>query len=207
MKRKTKKISKKSVFLKYGIYPYIIVLAMLLVIPLLRYTPSQEDLHGAADTRQPMVTVNLPFGDGSYAIFNNETDELVQHDSGFTKSFALPEGSYRIEFAEKFGFTTPKPKKFFLSPSSDVIVNGDYFPIYNYPLLGIKVFPEKAEYKIYDEQNKLVESATGSQFFQMPAGNYRVEFLPLSGFNSPGNRDFYLANGVISTVNAAYGVR
>jgi len=207
MKRKSKKSLKKSVWLKYGIYPYLIFFAILLVLPLLRYTPAQDDgLHGAAGSK-PMVTVNLPFEDGSYAIFNNDTNELVTHDKGFTKSFALPGGSYRIEFAEKFGFTTPKPQKFFLNPTSDLVINGNYFPIYNYPLLGVKVFPEKAVFNIYDEQGKLVESGKGSQFVQMPSGNYKIEFIPLPGFNSPGDRNFYLANGVISTINAAYGLR
>jgi len=208
MKRKIKKLLKKSVLLKYGIYPYIIAFALIAVLPLLRYTPFPENnLHGAAETKQPMVTVNLPFEDGSYAIFNTDTNKLVAHDSGFTKSFALPGGGYRIEFAEKFGYSTPNAQKFYLSPSSDVIVNADFYPIYNYPLLGVKIFPENAMYKIYDEQGKMVANGKGSDFFQMPAGNYKIEFLSLPGFKSPGNNSFFLADGVITTVNAAYGVR
>lgn len=207
MKRKTKKLLKKSVLFRYGIYPYLIALAVLLILPLLRYTPFQEDgLHSAAESK-PMVTINLPFEDGSYVIFNTDTNELVAHDSGFTKSFALPEGGYKIEFAEKFGYSTPKTQKFYLSPSSDVIVNADYYPIFNYPLLGVKVFPENALYKIYDDQNKMVANGKGSQFLQMPVGNYKIEFLSIPGFKSPGNNSFFLANGVITTVNAAYGVK
>jgi hypothetical protein len=201
-----KKRQKKSFFKKHNIYTYLLIVAMFAILPVLRYTTFTDEsaeLHSAAPAAK--LTVNMPFDNAPYIIFNNNNNELITRGSGFSENFVLPAGNYRIEFAQMDGYKSPAPRVFSYDGNSDFVVDGKYLPSFGYPILGVKVFPENAKYIILDSQNKKIADGTGSQFFQMPDGNYRVQFLDIPGFSSPGERDFYVANGVTTTVIAAYG--
>ena len=203
-----KKRQKKSFFKKHGIYPYLLIIAILAILPVLRYAPFDDQgtpLHKAAEELAGKLTVNMPFDNASYIIFNNNNNDLITRGSGFSENFILPAGNYRIEFSQMDGYKSPEPRVFSYDGNSNFVVDGKYLPAFGYPLLGIKVFPENAKYIIVDSQNKKIADGIGSQFFQMPDGNYKVQFLALPGFSSPGERDFYVANGVTTTVIAAYG--
>jgi hypothetical protein len=200
-----RKKQKKSIFKKISSSVYLLVIAMIAMLPLLRYTPvtDKADLHKSAPEYK--LTVNLPFENVPYVIFNSDNNQVVARDSGFTKNFDLPNGIYRIEFSQINGYESPKPQKFAINGTAKITISGKYTPTIGYPLLGLKVFPDNAKYVIYDSHGKKVAEGTGSQFFQMPNGNYSVEFLAIPGFHSPGKNNFYLANGVTTTVIAAYG--
>jgi hypothetical protein len=202
-----KKRQKKSFLKKHGLYPYLIIVAMLAILPILRYAPFIDEatpLHKAAESAAKL-TVNMPFENTSYIIFNNNNNELITRGSGFSENFVLPAGNYRIEFAQINGYKSPEPRVFSYDGTSDFTIDGKYLPAFGYPLLGIKVFPENAKYIILDSKGKTITEGTGSQFFDMPVGNYKVQFLDIPGFSSPGQRNFYVANGVTTTVIAAYG--
>jgi hypothetical protein len=203
-----KKGQKKSVSKKHNLYTYLLIIAMFAMLPLLRYTPFTNaplELHKSAPESAGRLTVNMPLKNAAYVIFNNNNNELVAGGSDFTKNFDLPAGNYRIEFAEVNGYKTPEPRIFSYDGVSDFAVEGTYIPSLGYPLLGIKVFPENAKYIISDSQGKKIADGTGSQFFQMPNGNYSVEFSAIPGFSTPEKRDFFVANGVIATIIAVYG--
>jgi len=202
-----KKRQKKSVSKKRNLYLYLTIIAMFAILPVLRYSPFSDtpaELHKAADTKARLI-VNTPLENTSYNIFNNNNNEFVAEGSGFSKNFNLPAGNYRIEFAEIDGYKTPEPRIFSYDGRSDFAVDGKYIPSLGYPLLGIKVFPENAEYVISDRQGKKIAEGNGSQFFQMPNGNYSVEFSEIPGFSTPEKRDFFVANGIIATIIAVYG--
>ena len=183
---------------------YLIGLAVIISIPLLFIIPAgKEQLHNSADARTNL-TVELPLPDGSYSIFS-DTNKFILHDKGLSRSFNLPDGTYRIEFAQIYGYTTPHKQVFTLNSSGEAVIKGKYYPVYNAPLLSIKVFPEYASYKIYDLNKNLIQENSGSQFLHMPPGQYRIQFADVPGYSSPGTSTFYLAGAVITTINGVYG--
>jgi len=201
MKKQYKKYYK---FFKKYFYTILLVVAIILVIPMLRYTfPEDTVLHGAAPEISG-ITVNLPIPNGSYTVFDSQ-NKLILHDRGISNTFNLPVGVYRIEFSSLYGYSTPKKQVFTVRPSENVTLKGDYFPIYNSPLLGVEVFPQNAPYIIFDDQNKVAAEGTGSQFFHLPPGNYKIIFQKLQDYKSPGQQQFFVADRVVTTINAAYG--
>ncbi len=194
---------------KIKIYPLLIVLAMLLVIPLLRYTPLPNkglQLRGSAPDETAFVSVSVPINEGNYAIFNNETNELVKRNVGSLEKFELKPGQYRIEFSDVVGYTSPISHKFQIEPGADVNIDGYYDPNCDYPLLGLRVFPDNAQYNIFDtKNNEKVASSEGSDFFQLPVGRYRVEFVEMENYTMRKTQTFMMMPRTITTVNAMYG--
>lgn len=200
---------KKSKFhKKHSIYSYLLILAIIAVVPLLRYTPFAEEsvsLRKAAS--KPTVTVSLPVSNGSYTIFGEGTGEVMAQGSGLTETFELKEGRFEIRFDDIYGYETPKSLTFSLLEGLDRSVSGNYLPSCGAPLLGVKVFPDNAEYQIFDYNNNEAAVGEGSQFFILKPGDYKVKFLEMPGYNPPAEQDFWMKEKVITTVNVVYGMR
>ncbi len=202
------KKSLKRKLKKLNFYPYLLGLAMLLVIPMLRLTPFPDDelqLRSAAHS-DSMVSVSMPIPHGSYTIFNNETDELVTHGMGSADSIQLSPGQYRMVFGEVNGFKTPEIQVFDLGRDAHKAIEGYYAPYFNYPLLAFHIFPDTVKYNIIDlKTNSNVARGTGSDFYYLPIGKYMVEFYDLEGYNKLPNQHFLIRPNTVTTVNGAFG--
>jgi len=193
----------KPVVKRFMGYSVLFVAYLFILASLVSHTP--PSLHPAAG--EPIggrVEVRVPVHNADYIILDSETNELVKHHVGGTKTFSLSAGTYRVEFAPVPGHATPDPLTFNLSDGGIMRVDGDYRFNCGGPLLGIKVFPEFARYAIYNIQGQKLTEAEGSQFFTYPAGDYWIEFLELSDYQKPPKQPFRLLDKIVTTVNAIY---
>lgn len=190
-------------------------MAIVLVTGLLHYSslapantlqPVEEPVHRAADV--PVSTaeafVNLSINDGRYQVFNHETNELMAADQVGSQHFDLPPGTYRLEFEKIPGYAAPKTSIFTLVPQEKKFVNCEYNVRQNVPTLYVKVTPPNGAYRIYNSANAVVTEATGSQSMSFPEGRYRIEFLDIPDFKSPGAKEFDLFNRVTTTIEVFY---
>ncbi len=204
MKKTKKRISHK----KFNYTPYLLGLAMLLVIPMLRFTPFPDEelqLRRAAPNNAHLA-VEMPISDGSFTIFNANTDERAGEGSGSSDLLGLSPGRYRVEFNEVIGYETPKAQIVELENGKLKMIEGFYMPYFKYPLLGLHMFPDTVQYNIIDvTTNTKIAGGIGSDFYSLPIGKYMIEFYDLEGYNKLPNQYFLIQPNTITTVNGAFG--